>query len=61
MDPRLNINYINVQAHTNTIIIVIYITNVLYTCVQVKIVDTDFGPLINDIWDSGTINSQISF
>ncbi len=42
MDPLPNINYIHVQSETNAIIIVIYLINMLYTCVQVKRVDTDF-------------------
>ncbi len=33
MDPLPNINYIHVQAKTNAIIIVIYLINVLNTCV----------------------------
>ncbi len=39
MDPLPNINYIHVEAKTNAIIIVIYLINVLYTCVLDKIVD----------------------
>ncbi len=42
------------QAKTNAIIIVIYIINVLYTCVLRKRVDKDFGPLIKEIRDSST-------
>ena len=61
MDPLPNINYIHVQSETNAIIIVIYLINMLYTCVQVKRVDTDFGPLINGMWDSGTEHSPIFF
>ncbi len=49
MDPLSNINNIHVQAKTNAIIIVIYHIYVLYTCMQVKRVDKDFGPLINEI------------
>ncbi len=39
MDPLPNVNYIHVQAKTNAIIIVIYLINVLYTCVLDKRVD----------------------
>ncbi len=49
MDPLPNINYIHVQAQTNVIIIVIYLINVLY------------GPLINELWDSGTKHLPTSF
>ncbi len=49
MDPLPNINNIHVQAKTNAIIIVIYHIYVLYTCMQVKRADKDFGPLINEI------------
>ncbi len=51
MDPLPNINYIHVQAKTNAIIIVIYLINVLYTCVLDKRVEYDFSRLINEIWD----------
>ncbi len=56
-----NINYMHVQAKTNAIVVVIYFVNVLYTYVLDKRVDKDFGPLINDIWDSGTEHIQIYF
>ncbi len=39
MDPLSNINNIHVQEKTNAIIIVIYLVNVLYTCVLDKRVD----------------------
>ncbi len=39
MDSLPNINYIHVQAKTDAIIIVIYLINVLYTCVLDKRVD----------------------
>ncbi len=39
MDPLPNINYIHMQAKTNAIIIVIYLINVLYTCVLDKSVE----------------------
>ena len=61
MDLLPNINYMHVQAKTNAIVIVIYFINVLYTYVLDKRVDKDFGPLINDIWDSGTEHIQIYF
>ncbi len=51
MDPLPNINYINMQAKTNAIIIVIYLINVLYTCMLDKRVDYDFSRLINEVWD----------
>ncbi len=51
----------HVQAKTNAIVIVIYFINVLYTYVLDKRVDKDFGPLINDIWDSGTEHIPIYF
>ncbi len=54
MDPLPNINYIHVQAKINAIIIVIYLINVLYTCVPCKRVDKYSGTLINKILDSGT-------
>ncbi len=51
----------HVQAKTNAIVIVIYLINVLYTFVQGRRVDKDFGPLINVIWNSGTEHTPISF
>ncbi len=57
--PSPNVNYIRVQAITNAIIILIYLINVLYN-VPTKRVDKDFGPLINEIWDSGTKHTPIS-
>ncbi len=51
MDPLPNISYIRVQAKTKAIIFVIYLINVLYTCVLDKKVDYDFSHLINEIWD----------
>ncbi len=40
MDPLPNINYIHMQAKPNAIITVIYLINVLYTCVLGKRVDS---------------------
>ncbi len=40
MDPLPNINYIHMQAKTNAIIIVIYLINLLYTCVLDKRVES---------------------
>ncbi len=60
MYPLPNINNVHVQAETNAIIIVIYLINVLYTCVLGKRVDKGFGPpLINEIWNSGTEHTPI--
>ena len=43
MNPLPNIKYVHVQAKPNDIIIKCIVTRV----------NKDFGPLINDIWDSG--------
>ncbi len=51
MDPLPNINYIHMQAKPNAIITVIYLINVLYTCVLDKRVDQEFSRLIIEIWD----------
>ncbi len=59
--PFRNINYVHAHLHTNAIIIVTYLINVLFTCVQVKRVNKNFVPLINELWDSGTEHSAIFF
>ncbi len=53
MDLLPNTNCIHVQTKANAIIIVIYLMNVLYTCVKVE-VGKDFSPVINELWNSCT-------